>query len=158
MSYDNSFTAVTGATYTAAQYNTYVRDNLDALFAKIEGLYPIGKIVHLYTSTNPATLFGFGTWALLGPGMATVCIDTSDADFDTLGKEYGEKAHALTSAENGPHTHTYSRYNGTQNVDGGAATAAYYVPSSGTTGSSGSGDPHNTVQPSIVVYRWRRTA
>jgi hypothetical protein len=32
MSFNNSFTAVTGATYTAAQYNTHVRDNFTAIF------------------------------------------------------------------------------------------------------------------------------
>lgn len=32
MSFNNSFTAVTGATYTAAQYNTHVRDNLTAIW------------------------------------------------------------------------------------------------------------------------------
>ena len=32
MAYNNSFTAVTGATYTAAQYNTYVRDNFTAIW------------------------------------------------------------------------------------------------------------------------------
>lgn len=32
MSFNNGFTAVTGATYTAAQYNTYTRDNLTAIW------------------------------------------------------------------------------------------------------------------------------
>ena len=32
MAFNNGFTAVTGATYTAAQYNTYVRDNFTALW------------------------------------------------------------------------------------------------------------------------------
>lgn len=32
MSFNNSFTAVTGATYTAAQYNTHTRDNLTAIW------------------------------------------------------------------------------------------------------------------------------
>jgi len=32
MSFNNSFTAVTGATYTAAQYNTHTRDNFTAIF------------------------------------------------------------------------------------------------------------------------------
>lgn len=32
MSFNNGFTAVTGATYTAAQYNTYVRDNFTAIW------------------------------------------------------------------------------------------------------------------------------
>ncbi len=32
MAYDSSFTAVVGATYTAAQYNTHVRDNFTAIW------------------------------------------------------------------------------------------------------------------------------
>lgn len=32
MAFNNSFTAVVGATYTAAQYNTYVRDNFTAIW------------------------------------------------------------------------------------------------------------------------------
>jgi hypothetical protein len=32
MSFNNAFTAVTGATYTAAQYNTHTRDNLNAIW------------------------------------------------------------------------------------------------------------------------------
>lgn len=32
MAFNNGFTAVTGATYTAAQYNTYVRDNFSAIW------------------------------------------------------------------------------------------------------------------------------
>lgn len=32
MAFDNSFTAVVGATYTAAQYNTHVRDNFTAVW------------------------------------------------------------------------------------------------------------------------------
>lgn len=32
MSFDNSYTAVTGATYQAADYNTYVKSNLNALW------------------------------------------------------------------------------------------------------------------------------
>jgi hypothetical protein len=32
MAFNNGFTAVTGATYTASQYNTYVRDNFTAIW------------------------------------------------------------------------------------------------------------------------------
>lgn len=32
MAFDNNFTAVTGATYTAAQYNTHTRDNFTAIW------------------------------------------------------------------------------------------------------------------------------
>ena len=157
MAFDNSFTAVTGATYTAAQYNTYVRDNLDALFEKTEGLYPIGVIIELHVSTNPNTLFGFGTWAALGAGRVTVGIDAGDTDFDTVGETGGSKTHTLSISEMPAHTHTYNNYNTVQNSDSGVQATAYSVPSSGTSGSQGGGGAHNNVQPYVVVYRWRRT-
>lgn len=153
-----SFTAVTGATYTAAQYNTYVRDNLDTLFSKIEALYPIGTIYTSTVATNPNTLLGFGTWAAFGAGRVLVGIDATQTEFDTVEETGGEKTHALTSAENGPHTHSFTRPAGTQNVDSGAQLAAYPYTSGDTTGSSGSGTPHNNLQPYVVVYRWKRTA
>lgn len=37
MSFDNSYTAVTGATYQAADYNTYVKNNLNALWVGTTG-------------------------------------------------------------------------------------------------------------------------
>lgn len=65
---------------------------------------------------------------------------------DTFGATGGEEGHALTSAENGPHTHT-GGVNGTfftgsdTSKPGGTA---------GATGSSGSGTAHNTVQPTMI--------
>ena len=160
MSYDNDFTAVTGATYTAAQYNTYVRDNLDALFSKIEGQYPIGMIIELYVSTNPATLFGYGTWAAHGAGRVTVGIDATDVDFDTVGETGGEKAHELTEAELAAHTHDVQMRSktATQNVDGGAINVPNTTLATYASASTGSGTAHNNLQPYTVVYRWRRTA
>jgi len=158
MSFDNSFTAVTGATYTAAQYNTYVRDNQDALFNKIQGLYPVGIVIETIINTNPATLFGFGTWAAFGAGRVTVGIDATRTEFDTVEETGGAKTHALTADENGAHTHTYSNYNGVQGTEGGFQSSAYSVPASSNTGSSGLGTAHNNLQPYIVVYRWKRTA
>ena len=160
MAYDNDFTAVTGATFTAAQYNTYDRDNRTALFSKIEGLYYIGIIIETEVNTNPGTLLGFGTWVAHGTGRVTVGIDPTDTDFDTVGETGGAKTVALEEANNGPHTHTITirKTNETQNVDSGAQVAAGAVNTTGTTSSSGSGTPHANVQPYIVVYRWKRTA
>lgn len=154
------FTAVTGATYTAAQYNTNVRDELDALEAKIEGQYPIGMIIELYVSTNPATLFGYGTWAAYGAGRVTVGIDATDADFDTVGETIGEKTHTMTEAELAPHVHAVQmrKKTNSQNVDGGAIAVPTTSLETYNSESTGSGTPFNVVQPSIVVYRWRRTA
>jgi hypothetical protein len=67
-----------------------------------------------------------------------------------LGHAVGEEAHALTSAENGPHAHglnlfTSSTTSGANEniVNGGGAST--------NTASSGSGTPHNTMQPTVFV-------
>jgi len=119
--------------------------------------YPVGSIHISTVSTNPATTLGFGTWAAFGAGRVLVGIDATDTDFDTVEETGGEKAHALTSAENGAHTHSYTRGNVSQLVSSGDQNAVYYPPSTGTTGSSGSGTAHNNLQPYIVVYMWKRT-
>ncbi len=49
MAFNNSFTAVTGATYTAAQYNTHTRDNFTAIWVYTTA----GDIAY---ATSPTTL------------------------------------------------------------------------------------------------------
>ena len=44
-------------------------------------------------STNPNTLFGFGTWQLIGQGRTLVGVDTNDNDFKTVNKTGGSKTH-----------------------------------------------------------------
>lgn len=108
-------------------------------------------------------------------GRAMVGLDNmggSDAGIldwaNTLGTTGGEQYHSLTSAENGPHTHSitdpgHSHPNSTPTtpvaVAGGATYSVWYSTLSGNTGSattgiiinsSGSGTGHNTMQPSIL--------
>lgn len=52
MAFNNSFTAVVGATYTAAQYNTHVRDNFTALWVYTTA----GDIVYATSATALARL------------------------------------------------------------------------------------------------------
>jgi hypothetical protein len=52
MAFNNSFTAVVGATYTAAQYNTHVRDNLTAIWVYTTA----GDIVYASSATTLARL------------------------------------------------------------------------------------------------------
>ena len=56
MSFNNGFTAVTGATYTAAQYNTYVRDNFTAIWVGTTA----GDLDY-YTSSTAKTRLAIGT-------------------------------------------------------------------------------------------------
>lgn len=55
MAFNNGFTAVTGATYTAAQYNTYVRDNFTAIWVGTTA----GDIDY-YTSATAKTRLAIG--------------------------------------------------------------------------------------------------
>lgn len=52
MAFDNSFTAIVGATYTAAQYNTHVRDNFTAVWVYTTA----GDIVYATSATALARL------------------------------------------------------------------------------------------------------
>ena len=70
----------------------------------------------------------------------------------TLGSSLGEEAHALTSAENGAHTHGIKA--GYADTGGGylkyGAGNQNYTNTTGCQ-SSGSGTGHNNIQPSLVV-------
>jgi len=55
MAFNNSFTAVTGATYTAAQYNTHVRDNLTAIW-----VYTTAGDIAYATSATALVRLGIG--------------------------------------------------------------------------------------------------
>lgn len=56
MAFNNTFTAVVGATYTASQYNTYVRDNFTAIWVGTT----VGDIDY-YTSSSAKARLAIGT-------------------------------------------------------------------------------------------------
>lgn len=139
------------------------------LITKIKDyLHPIGSIFEwvatsgspdLFTPEQVASYFGFGTWEAYGKGRVTVGIDSEDPEFVLAGKTGGEKTHSLTGEENGAHTHEYAV--DTNTTYGGQPGYDFFkVADSGKsqTKSSGSGKPHNNLQPYIVVYRYRRIA
>lgn len=77
-------------------------------------------------------------------GRVPVGIDAGDADFNTIGKQLGEKTHTLTPSEVP-----------TLNTDRkpiGANSGTSHVESYGN-----NGQPHNNIQPSEVVAYWKRT-
>ncbi len=118
---------------------------------------PIGTIKEYNVATNPATLLGFGTWAAHGTGRVTVAIDSGDTDFDTVGEERGSKTHTLTTAEMPTHDHEMTALN-VQSGTGAEVVKQYDGSYLRNTSNKGSGTAHNNIQPSIVVYRWVRTA
>jgi len=147
--------------------------------AALQLLYPVGSIyTNSSVSTNPGTLFGFGTWTAFGAGRVMVGFDSSNSLFDTA-EETGGSAdaivishtHTATSSVTDPgHLHTYQQDaigstvvgqdtagNFTRNTvnTSSAVTGISVSTSISSTGSSGT---NANYQPYITVYMWKRTA
>lgn len=123
----------------------------------LESLMPVGFVVTLGVSTNPATLYGFGTWSAIA-GRVIVGLDGTQTEFDTLNETGGAKTHTLTVDEMPAHTHPYVRYSSNTAPSGGGDPLYWAGTTSQNTGSAGGGQAHNNLQPYIVKYIWERTA
>lgn len=99
-------------------------------------------------------------------GRVAVGRDSGDSDFNSLGRLGGEKKHALTEAENGPHKHSmYSSSRDASDSGGGAGFGVSHdydnpsIPEHTPTlytnilSESGQGQPHNNLQPYLVVNK-----
>ena len=153
----------------------------------ISKIYPVGSIYLSTVATNPATLFGIGTWQALPAGR--VLIGQGRSDWGTTynnGNTGGEVNHTLTTNEIPAHNHT-----GSANTSGSTHTHDLTMQAShGKSGNGGvprfsDGDvwsanktktlsaagththnisinntggsqPHNNMQPYLVVYMWKR--
>jgi hypothetical protein len=145
----------------------------------LQAVYPVGSIyINAGVTTNPATLFGFGTWVAFGAGRVMIGLDGSDTLFDTLGESGGSKdavvvshTHNATSTVTDPgHSHSVglgSSFSGNVyvqptvnsiglNVTTGAATTGISVAT--TVASTGSSGTNANLQPYITVCMWQRTA
>ena len=121
--------------------------------------FPIGKIEMFYDAEDHSNYMGF-TWESTAVGKVLVGIDSTDTDFNTIGKTGGSK-------EMQKHTHTYTglpNY-GNQAINWGSdkeAISYAYLPSSAETSirataikSAGTGTSGN-LQPYQVVAFWKR--
>lgn len=148
-------------------------------------IYPVGSIYMSTVSTNPATLFGFGTWEAMPAGRVLLAQGKSSwGTTYNAGSSGGEATHKLTVGEmpshdhgasistTGNHTHGYDTYN-FNSTDGrnGASRQEWKQPhvywQTSTSGNhshnviinnTGSNQPHNNLQPYISVYMWKRSA
>ena len=137
----------------------------------LQAVYPVGSVyINATSSTNPATLLGFGTWVAFGAGRVMVGLDSGNALFDTA-EETGGSADAIVVS----HTHTITDpgHNHTYQAHLGASSVGPIWPndrfplttsntSTSTTGisinSTGSSGTNANLQPYIVVRMWKRTA
>ena len=147
--------------------------------AALQALYPVGSIyTNATSSTNPGTLFGFGTWTAFGAGRVMVGLDASNAAFDTS-EETGGSANAIVVSHTHTATSTVTDPGHVHNVDLGQAGSNQgkisngYLAASGsidvssavtgitvatTNSTEGSSGTNANLQPYIVVYMWKRTA
>lgn len=139
------------------------------VFAAMQALYPVGSIYsNVAVSTNPATLFGFGTWVAI-TGRMVIGLDSSNTAIDTVG-ETGGSADAIVvshthSITDPGHTHTIGNSSGNNDASGVGPTpqsGTSYTTNSSTTGisinSTGSSATNANLPPYVVAYVWKRTA
>ena len=158
-------------------------DKLDGYHASdlLGKIYPVGSIYMSMVATNPASLFGIGTWKRISQGRMLLGADDSGYKAGATG---GEATHTLSVNEmpahshgisnSGDHTHNFygSDGNNGQFTEGdGLDTEAnnhythnerYTTSSAGahthTISNAGGGAAHNNMPPYLVCYIWQRTA
>ena len=124
-------------------------------------IYPVGSIYfNMAVSTNPGTLLGFGTWAAYAEGRVLVGFQSSGT-FDALDESLGAEtaAHTLSIAEMPAHTHTYGKSTTTEymSIHDTAGLRGAATTNTSTVGGGGA-HSHSTLQPSVTVHMWKRTA
>lgn len=112
----DNVSSATNATYSTTQATTdnstkiattaYVKNNISETLKKV---YPVGSIYMSTVSTNPATLFGFGTWEAMPAGRVLLAQGKSSwGTTYNAGSTGGEATHTLTVGELPEHNHSAS--------------------------------------------------
>lgn len=176
-----SFTGTPNAPTPAAGDNTTKIATTAFVQAALQAVYPVGSVyINAASTTNPATLLGFGTWVEFGVGRVLVGQNPSDSIFDTLEETGGSKdaivvahTHTASSSTEGSHSHGFSNFLAPDNSGGGKAAftnfdnsgdSGYVTNEAGshshsiTVNSAGSSGTNANLQPYVVVKMWKRTA
>lgn len=123
-------------------------------------IYPINTGFIAYDDTDYSEHLGF-EWEKTLIGRVPVGKDTSQTEFNTIGKTGGAKTHTLTINEMPSHNHK---------ADGwvGSGAGAYLFGSNNDAGTlyedtlnvkhAGGNQAHNNLQPYEVVNYWKRVA
>lgn len=144
--------------------------------AALQALYPIGSIYTSTVSTNPNTLFGFGTWVAYGAGKVLIGQDGGSFPAGATGGSADavvvSHTHSASTNTTGAHTHDVVSWVGTSGLANGSWYSGEISISAGNRTTTTAGDHSHTVsvsttgssgtnanlQPYVVVYMWNRTA
>jgi hypothetical protein len=160
--------AVTGTTQAFGNSSTLMATTA-FVQAALQALHPVGSVyINATSATNPATLFGFGTWTAFGAGRVPVGFNAADPLFDSAEETGGSKDAVVVSHShsiNDPgHTHSTNAVTPVPGIgiDGTLARSAGATINPATTGitinAAGSSGTNANLQPYITVYMWKRTA
>jgi hypothetical protein len=162
-------TQTTGNNTTSVSTTAFVKTAIDTA---IQLLYPVGSVYVSTVSTNPNTLFGFGTWVAFGSGRVLIGQDGSTWVAGATGGSADavvvSHTHTATVTDPG-HLHSVQHGAGTQGstgteVQNNTATNGYTQTSNATTGitvansTTGVSGTNANLQPYVVVYMWNRSA
>ena len=131
----------------------------DTALATKKALHPVNSIYLSMDSTNPNTLFRFGTWQLIGQGRTLVGVDTSDNDFKTVNKTGGSKTQTLGIEHLPQNVYADVPTNdGTHLKWVGDEQKANWCNRINWFRNNAPQESVSIVQPYITVYIWKRTA
>ena len=149
-----------GETIATAERMNHIEDGIADLY---NAIFPVGQIVIKGDNEDYSNWLGF-TWERTAVGKVLVGIDSTDTDFNTIGKTGGAKKHTLTIDEMPKHRHTQI----SANSGSSGLTGTTYTGLGWSTGNNeslntamqntGGSQPHNNLQPYQVVAYWKRIA
>ncbi|AII12916.1 Hypothetical protein NCDO2118_1438 [Lactococcus lactis subsp. lactis NCDO 2118] len=148
---------------TASQVGAYSKQEIDTKLSNADSIlgkvYPVGAYYFSSQSTEPATLFGFGTWSRV-KGRGLVGVDESDSALSSGGKQ-GGSINPLSQHTIAPSSGQFvvSRGSGTSHWSSASAPSSSYAMDTEASGITvGDNTNHNNWQPFEAAYIWKRTA
>lgn len=118
--------------------------------------FPINKVEVFFDAEDHSSFLGF-QWEMISQGKMPIGLNTSDTDFNSIGKTGGQKEVTLTIDQIPPHSHqamVSSLAGSDETITRGTTKGVWRSLIS----SAGGGQPHNNMPPYIVMAFWKRIA
>ena len=151
---------VNGETIATAERMNHIEDGIADLY---NAIFPVGQIVIKGDNEDYSNWLGF-TWERTAVGKVLVGIDSTDTDFNTIGKTGGAKKVTLTKNDLPREIGQALLYDSgttTQSSSTDALTTQWtnkYRSGLYNVVNENGGNAHNNLQPYQVVAYWKRIA